>query len=175
MTSEQFEQAVDTGYDRIKRFASSYVRNCEVHNPTDVLHNALLWFRVKLLATFEWRTQEEWESIILKRIIWDIANYRKGQVSALDFKDVVVKDYPDSMDDRLNAEKEFFLSEAFADAISSLDSWERQVVLAVLAGFKQRQIADMIGIDRRRVSEVWTRALRIARAHMKADAFDEST
>src|SRR5207245_3646905 len=127
MTSEQFEQAVDTGYDRIKRFASSYVRNCEVHNPTDVLHNALLWFRVKLLATFEWRTQEEWESIILKRIIWDIANYRKGQESALDFKDVIVKDYPESMDDRLDAEKEFCLSNAFMDAIRVLNGLERQI------------------------------------------------
>jgi len=171
MLSQDFDNAVTEGYARLVGFAEQFTSPTDVYSPKDIVHNALLWFRVRALATFEWRSQAEWECIIQKNIIWQVLDSRKGRSEALNFKDAVL--FPEQADEEVDVDS-FEVSEAFILALDELDHRSREVVLAVLAGFTQEQVADLLGVSRPLVSQIWRRALESAREYMEPLTSDDN-
>jgi len=175
MTREQFDTAVEVGYDRLVRTVGHYLDDRDVFSAADVLHNVLLTFRVKCLQAWEFRSQEEWEAAILRRVAQEIAHINAARATAGDFR--AVHDVAEEIDteDLTKSLDKMQVSDAFIDIYKHLDERARQVVLGILAGFTTRQVGEMLEISRELVSRVWRRSLVLARERMGRAASDENT
>ena len=174
MTPEQFEAAVNAGYERLLFHARCALENGSVFEPKDVLHNTLLEFRVKRLTAFEWQSQEAWESHIRARITGDVLNFHLERAAALDFRDFerltddeVGDDAPSTLDVLVRLE----LEDALPRVLRGLRDNERQVVLGCVAGLTQEQIGSMLGVGQPRVSQILHRARKKAQAFLDAGGY----